>query len=106
VLDGFPVAAAKTGMLWSAGVVELVAGLCRGGRVRWWVVDPVMVARLAGVNTHGSGCMLAAAITALLARGLELPAACERGLDFVHAAMRRPHDVAGVARLAGIETAG
>lgn len=194
VLEGFPVAAAKTGMLWSEAIVALVAAVCRARRVPHWVVDPVMVAtsgsrllreeaitayraqllpvatlvtpnldeaavlldtsqpvrrdemseaaaelarrfgcavllkgghldgapvdllhagghtwawthpRVHHVNTHGSGCTLSAAITARLALGDELPAACEHGLAFVHEAMRRPWDIGRGVRLAGLES--
>lgn len=48
VLGAFPVAAVKTGMLWSADVVEAVAGAL-AGRGLPVVVDPVMIA------TSGSG---------------------------------------------------
>src|SRR5690606_23960850 len=41
VLEGFPVRAVKTGMLWSAAIVETVAVALAG---RPYVVDPVMVA--------------------------------------------------------------
>jgi hydroxymethylpyrimidine/phosphomethylpyrimidine kinase len=43
-------------------------------------------------NTHGTGCTLAAAITAGLAEGLELPAAVELAKDFVWAALRSGAD--------------
>ncbi len=39
--------------------------------------------RLAVSHTHGTGCQLSAAITALLARGLPLPAAVERAKRFI-----------------------
>ncbi|WP_386071237.1 bifunctional hydroxymethylpyrimidine kinase/phosphomethylpyrimidine kinase [Tahibacter sp. UC22_41] len=38
-------------------------------------------------NGHGTGCTLAAAIAANLARGLDLPAACAAATDYVHAAL-------------------
>lgn len=62
-------------------------------------------ARVTGVDTHGSGCMLSAAIAAWLARGADLIAACERGLGFVHSALSTPLALAGGVRLAGIEHA-
>jgi hydroxymethylpyrimidine kinase/phosphomethylpyrimidine kinase len=193
VLAGFGVGAIKTGMLWSAGIIERVAATL-SGRAIPIVVDPVMVAtsgarllqedaisayrevlipscslltpnldeaavlldvarideehidetaltlgqrfgcavllkgghlagdpvdvlwhqerwtrwrhaRIHGVNTHGSGCMLSAAIAAWLARGAELVTACERGLGFVHHALAAPLELAGGVRLAGIEYA-
>jgi hydroxymethylpyrimidine/phosphomethylpyrimidine kinase len=193
VLTGFGVGAIKTGMLWSAAIIERVAAILSGREIPV-VVDPVMVAtsgarllqedaisayrealiprcslltpnldeaavllegarideqridetaralgqqfgcavllkgghlagdpvdvlwhqgrwtrwrhaRIHGVNTHGSGCMLSAAIAAWLARGAELVAACELGLGFVHHALAAPLELAGGVRLAGIEHA-
>lgn len=43
--------------------------------------------RIAQRHTHGVGCSLAAAITANLALGLPLLAACERGKRWLHAAI-------------------
>jgi len=45
ILEAFPVRAAKTGMLYDAGIINAVAGICRRRRMRNLVVDPVMVAR-------------------------------------------------------------
>ena len=47
--------------------------------------------RIAGAQTHGTGCTLSAAITAWLARGESLPAAVEHGKQFVTEAIRRHH---------------
>jgi hydroxymethylpyrimidine/phosphomethylpyrimidine kinase len=44
MLDAFPVAAAKTGMLFSAAHVRAVAEILAGRRDFPWVVDPVMIA--------------------------------------------------------------
>ena len=45
LMDAFPVAAVKTGMLYSAEIIALVAGIFRGMKKRpHLVVDPVMVA--------------------------------------------------------------
>lgn len=44
VCDGFPVAAAKTGMLYSADIIRAVADVVRRRAIRQLVVDPVMVA--------------------------------------------------------------
>lgn len=192
VLAGFPVAAAKTGMLWSREIIERVAALLAPRRLAL-VVDPVMVAtsgarlleaeavaayrrtllplatlvtpnldeaavllgrelagappdelaraledrlgcpvllkgghlagdpvdtlcargtltrwahrRLLGVNSHGSGCLLSAAITALLAAGRDLLAACDGAIGFTASALATPHALASGARLAGIELA-
>ncbi len=62
-------------------------------------------ARVGGVNTHGTGCVLSAAIAALLARGADLVTACEGGLGFVHQALAAPLVLAGDTRLADIENA-
>lgn len=43
--------------------------------------------RLATLHTHGTGCTLSAAITALLARGEGLEAAVERSIEWVHRAI-------------------
>jgi hydroxymethylpyrimidine kinase/phosphomethylpyrimidine kinase len=39
--------------------------------------------RITGVNTHGTGCTLSAAITGALARGQDLPSACATAKQFV-----------------------
>lgn len=44
VCCAFPVAAAKTGMLYSATIIEAVAAMVREQRIPVWVVDPVMIA--------------------------------------------------------------
>ena len=44
VCDGFPVAALKTGMLYSSGIIAAVAAELRNRRLANVVVDPVMVA--------------------------------------------------------------
>ncbi len=43
--------------------------------------------RIDSRHTHGTGCTLSAAITALLARGFELDSAVERAIDWVHRAI-------------------
>ncbi len=62
-------------------------------------------ARIPAINTHGSGCMLSAAIAAFLATGAPLLAACERGLAFVHDALARGVVLEPEIRLADIESA-
>jgi hydroxymethylpyrimidine/phosphomethylpyrimidine kinase len=52
---------------------------------QWTVVTH---ARIDTTSTHGTGCTLSSAITALLARGEALPDAVRGGLDFVHRALR------------------
>lgn len=74
-----------------AGAVLIKGGHQRGAEV----VDRLYVdggcrefvhPRLAR-NGHGTGCTLAAAITANLARGLDVIAACAAATDYVHAAL-------------------
>ena len=62
-------------------------------------------ARIERVNTHGSGCLLSAAIAARLALGDELVAACETALAFAHDALARGVLLEGGARLADVEHA-
>jgi hydroxymethylpyrimidine/phosphomethylpyrimidine kinase len=40
-------------------------------------------------HTHGTGCTLASAISALMAQGLSLDRAVEQGGDYLHEAIRR-----------------
>ncbi len=61
-------------------------------------------ARIEGVNTHGSGCMLSSAIAAFSALGRDLPDACAHGLAFVHDALAKGAH-SGRDRLAHIEGA-
>jgi hydroxymethylpyrimidine/phosphomethylpyrimidine kinase len=51
--------------------------------------------RIAGVDTHGSGCTLSAAIAANLALGRDLPASVERARRYLRQGMTRPLRVAG-----------
>ncbi len=191
VAQGFPVRGVKTGMLWSAAIVEEVAALVAAGTVPAPVVDPVMVAtsgarllepdavaayeaslfprarlitpnldeaalllgaaigageleeaaralgarygrpvllkgghadgdpvdvlyagdrvivhrnaRIAEVNTHGSGCTLSAAIAAGLAHGRELEDACAAAIAFLQRALRTPAALEHGERVIGIE---
>ena len=48
-----------------------------------WIAGP----RLAGRHTHGTGCVLSAAITAELARGMDPVDACVAGKRFVERAI-------------------
>ncbi len=59
--------------------------------------------RVHEVNTHGSGCTLSAAIAAYLARGLELGAACESAITFLHTALTHPVTLEDGTCLIGIE---
>ena len=191
VLAEFPVGAVKTGMLWSAEIIETVAD-CVAQHQLITVVDPVMIAtsgaklisddaiakykdvlfphatlitpnldeacalldwpsiqrsrqsdaaralydtygvpvllkgghldgapvdllydgtqtyswthkRIDSVNTHGTGCMLAAAIAAELAKGEALATACAYGLDAVHHSLTSAVSLSSEHRLANIE---
>lgn len=51
--------------------------------------------RIAGVDTHGSGCTLSAAITANLALGRDLPEAIARARRYLRRGMTHPLRVAG-----------
>lgn len=66
ICDAFPVAAAKTGMLYSADIVKSVAASVRKHRIRPLVVDPVMIA------TSGAQLLREDAIAALCADLLPL----------------------------------
>ena len=59
--------------------------------------------RLEDVNTHGSGCMLSAVITAKLAAGESLRESVFAGLKTVHQALANPILLQPKVRLAGIE---
>jgi hydroxymethylpyrimidine/phosphomethylpyrimidine kinase len=62
--------------------IELVDVLYDGHRIREFRRPRVPTS-----STHGTGCTLSAAITALLARGAGLEAAVEQALEFVHRAI-------------------
>ncbi len=68
IFEAFPVRAAKTGMLYDAGIITTVAAAFRAHRLRHLVVDPVMIA--------GSGARLLekSAVTALCRRLFPLAA--------------------------------
>jgi hydroxymethylpyrimidine/phosphomethylpyrimidine kinase len=53
--------------------------------------------RVASRHTHGTGCALSSAITALLARGHDLPAAVERAKQYVTEAIRTAPGIGGGA---------
>ena len=191
VFAGMPVRAMKTGMLWSAEVIQVVADFLKGNPSVACVVDPVMIAtsgaqlitddaveayqthllpqcslatpnldeakvllgnasidrasqedaakelyrklgcnillkgghlqgdpvdllfdgkqvfrfeqkRLDNINTHGSGCMLSAAIAAELAKGQPLHLAVEVSLYAVHRALANPCFLTPELSLAGV----
>lgn len=60
VLSAFPVAAAKTGMLYSAAIIRGVAREISRHKLRWVIVDPVMIA------TSGARLLRRDAMAALL----------------------------------------
>jgi hydroxymethylpyrimidine/phosphomethylpyrimidine kinase len=51
------------------------------------VITPLAAPRIETRNDHGTGCTLAAAVTAGLARGLSLDEACRAAKAYVHAAL-------------------
>lgn len=61
--------------------------------------------RVNNVDTHGTGCMLSAAIASKLALGENLATACEHALAFVHDALTYAHQLSTDTTLAGIESA-
>jgi hydroxymethylpyrimidine kinase/phosphomethylpyrimidine kinase len=90
LLKGGHLAGAPVDLLWSGGRAE------RFEHPR--VETPGLVAR-------GTGCTLSAAITARLALGDTLEAACAAGIDFTARALANPLVLAGGLRLPGIERA-
>ena len=66
VCEAFPVAAAKTGMLYSAELIKAVAGAIRKHRIAPLVVDPVMIA------TSGAALLREDALSALYGHLLPL----------------------------------
>jgi hydroxymethylpyrimidine/phosphomethylpyrimidine kinase len=64
--------------------------LVASGEVRW--LDG---ARIAGRDTHGTGCVLSAAITAELARGMDAADACVAGKRFVERAIHAGLELGG-----------
>ena len=55
--------------------------------------DTMKSRRINGVDTHGSGCTLSAAIAANLAKGYDLKSACIMARDYLIAGMRKPISV-------------
>ena len=60
--------------------------------------------RIKDINTHGTGCMLSAAITAKLAAGLPLVESVSAGLNIVDHALNNPISLQPNLQLAGIES--
>ena len=61
--------------------------------------------RITGVYNHGSGCMLSAAITASLAKGLNLVDAVDQALSFIRAVLVNSIALTDDLRLSGVERA-
>ncbi|MEC7986843.1 MAG: bifunctional hydroxymethylpyrimidine kinase/phosphomethylpyrimidine kinase [Myxococcota bacterium] len=59
--------------------------------------------RIQTVNTHGSGCMLSAAITAELAKSRSLGEAVSLGLDRIHEVLSHPVSLTADLELANVE---
>ena len=82
ILDRGPRAVLVTGgHLGGAEAADLL--MVQDGRQQIWLTGP----RLDSANTHGTGCVLSAAITARLARGEDLVQAVEGAKSFVTAAI-------------------
>ena len=64
---------------------ELADVLAHSGKLRRYVSE-----RLRGVNSHGSGCTLSAAIAARLALGEPLEAACEKARAYLFDGLKNP----------------
>ena len=86
VLDDFPVAAAKTGMLGDARVIGAVAATLRERRIEKLVVDPVMIAK------SGAALMAADAVGAFVAQILPLAHIVTPNLPEAEALAKRPVD--------------
>jgi hydroxymethylpyrimidine/phosphomethylpyrimidine kinase len=86
VLDDFPVAAAKTGMLGDARVIEAVASALAGGRLERLVVDPVMIAK------SGAALLAPEAVDALRTKILPLAMLVAPNLPEAEALAGRPVD--------------
>lgn len=69
-----------------------------GDRTHQWTHE-----RVHHVNTHGTGCMLAAAIAAELAKGGSLHQACSHAFAAVHHALQTASPLTDAHRLANIE---
>ena len=87
VARGATAALVKGGHLVGDAAIDV---LVHGERVRTFTHP-----RVATQHTHGTGCTLSAAITALLARGTELDAAVEQSIEWVHRAIRTAPGLGG-----------
>jgi hydroxymethylpyrimidine/phosphomethylpyrimidine kinase len=78
----------------------VVDTLCIGGE-RFEYRTPRLPGTLGVSGKHGSGCVLAAAITAALAWGEDLPSACEHGRVYVQRFLRSGEHRLGFHALRG-----
>ena len=62
--------------------------------------SPYRWPRIAG-GFHGAGCTLASAIAALLARGLEMPAALQQAQQYTHGSLRRARAIGQGRKIPG-----
>ena len=82
---------------------EAIAGMgaraviVKGGHMAGWATDVLFAnsewhtypsARIHTVHTHGTGCTFSAAITACLAKGMEMPQAVAKAKEFITEAIR------------------
>lgn len=81
----------KGGHLTAAGAIDLLVD--KKG------VTAFRSARIAGVNSHGSGCTFSAAIAANLAKGRPLPRAVAEAKAFISTSLKRPHALKPGARV-------
>lgn len=86
VLDDFPIAAAKTGMLGDAKVIDAVAASLRAKRVEKLVVDPVMISK------SGASLLVPDAVAALVREVLPLALVVTPNLPEAEALAKRPVD--------------
>jgi hydroxymethylpyrimidine/phosphomethylpyrimidine kinase len=87
VARGATAALIKGGHLVGDAAIDV---LVHGERVRTFIHP-----RIDTRHTHGTGCTLSSAITALLALGTELDAAVEQSIDWVHRAIRTAPNIGG-----------
>lgn len=65
-------------------------------------VRAIASTRIEGVNTHGTGCSFGAAITAYLAKGESLFAACKKAKVFIENMLMHPHLLKDGRKVLGI----
>jgi hydroxymethylpyrimidine/phosphomethylpyrimidine kinase len=99
VCEAFPVGAAKTGMLYNAGIIRAVAAQVRRYRLRRLVVDPVMIA------TSGARLLRPDAVRALMAELLPLALVVTPNLAEAEALWGEPIRSATALRAAARELA-